>query len=194
MTPTPTDLEGYEVVTAVCGGIAAYKVAGLVSKLIQRGAGVSVAMTDAAQRFITPLTFEALTARRVFTGLWDAEGCYDPQHLRLTESADVFVVAPATANMIGKIAHGIADDLVSTMVMSTDCPVLLAPAANTRMWENPVVQENVQALVNRGFRIVPPGEGWLACRTRGAGRMAEPDQIAEQVIEILKKAEPKNAR
>lgn len=194
MTPNPTDLDGYEVVTAVCGGIAAYKVAGLVSNLIQRGTGVTVAMTDAAQRFVAPLTFEALTARRVFTGLWHAEGYHDPQHLRLTESADLFVIAPATANIIGKIAHGIADDLVTTMVMSADCPVLLAPAANTRMWENPVVQENVQVLVKRGLRIVPPGEGWLACRTRGAGRMAEPDQIAEQVIEILKKAEPKKAR
>jgi len=187
------ELSGYEVVVAVCGGIAAYKVASLVSAMVQRGAGVTVAMTAAGQRFITPLTFETLTGRRVFTTLWDAGDCYDPQHLTLTEAADIFVIAPATANTIGKIAHGIADDLVSTMVMSTACPVLLAPAMNTRMWENPVVQENVRLLVKRDCRIVSPGAGWLACRAVGKGRMAEPEEILTQVIAALKQASPKNA-
>jgi len=185
------DLAGYEAVVCVCGGIAAYKTAGLVSALVQRGAGVTVAMTDAAQRFITPLTFESLTARQVFTGLWQSSISHDPQHLRLTEAADVMVIAPATANIIGKIAHGLADDLVSTMAMSAACARVLAPAMNSRMWENPVVQANLKALVERGWTTVPPGEGWLACRTIGAGRMAEPEAILADVAAILKRSSPK---
>ncbi len=184
------DLTGHEIVVAVCGGISAYKTAAMVSALVQRGAGVTVAMTAAGQRFVTPLTFETLTARRVFTSLWDAGDHYDPQHLNLTQAADLFIVAPATANTIGKVAHGIADDLVSTMLMSTACPVLLAPAMNTGMWENPIVQENLQTLVARGLQVASPGEGWLACRRVGAGRMAEPAEIIEAAVEILKKAPP----
>lgn len=187
-------LIGYEVVVGVCGGIAAYKTAYLVSALVQRGCGVSVAMTDAAQKFITPLTFQALTARQVFTTLWGEADYHDPQHLRLTEAADLFIVAPATANILGKIAHGIADDLVSTMVMSADCPVLLAPTANTRMWENPIVQENVAMLTKHGYRIVPPGSGWLACRTVGSGRMAEPDQILLEAAALLQRKPPRSRR
>ena len=185
------ELVDYEVIGAVCGGIAAYKGASLVSALVQRGTGVTVAMTAAGQRFITPLTFETLTGRQVFTSLWDARGYHDPQHLALTDAADLFVIAPATANMIGKIVGGICDDLVSTMVMSAACPVLLAPAMNTRMWENPVVQENVQSLAKRGYRILPPGEGWLACRKVGKGRMAEPGEILSEAVAILKHASPK---
>lgn len=184
-------LSGYEVVVGVCGGIAAYKVASLVSALVQRGAGVSVAMTAAAQRFITPLTFQSLTARQVFTDLWEAENYHDPQHLNLTEAADLFIVAPATANMIGKMACGLADDLLSTMMLSAACPVLLAPAMNTRMWENPIVQKNLESLRSRGYQVTPPGEGWLACRTIGAGRMAEPQQILDQAIVLLRKSPPR---
>jgi phosphopantothenoylcysteine decarboxylase/phosphopantothenate--cysteine ligase len=148
-------------------------------------------MTDAATRFVTALTFESLTLRKVFTSAWDSEGCHDPQHLRLTERADLFVIAPATANMIGKIANGIADDLVSTMVMSTACPVLLAPAMNTRMWENPIVQANVAILTKHGYATVGPDAGWLACRTVGAGRMSEPDDILEAAVAMLRKAPPR---
>jgi phosphopantothenoylcysteine decarboxylase len=187
-----TELTGYEVLVAVCGGIAAYKVASLVSAMVQRGAGVTVAMTAAGQHFVTPLTFETLTGRRVYTSLWDAGEEHDPQHLSLTEAADLFIIAPATANIIGKITHGIADDLVSTMGMSAASPVMLAPAMNTRMWKSPVVQENVQALSKRGFWIVPPGEGWLACRTVGTGRMAEPEKILAEAITILKQSTPKH--
>ncbi len=189
--PDPSQLTGYEVVVGLCGGIAAYKVASLVSALVQRGAGVTVAMTDAAQRFITPLTFQSLTARQVFTDLWQSENSYDPQHLNLTEAADLFIIAPATANTIGKIACGLADDLLSTMVMSADCPVLLAPAMNTRMWQNPIVQKNLQTLLASGSHMVPPGEGWLACRTIGAGRMAEPQEILEAAVSLLKKSPPR---
>jgi phosphopantothenoylcysteine decarboxylase/phosphopantothenate--cysteine ligase len=179
-----------EVVLAVCGGIAAYKAASLASALVQRGAGVTAVMTAAGQRFVTPLTFETLTGRRVFTSLWDAEDHHDPQHLSLTAAADIFLIAPATANIIAKMAHGIADDLVSTMLMSAACPVLLAPAMNTRMWENPVMQQNLQSVIQRGCRVVPPGEGWLACRTVGLGRMAEPEQILAEAIAILRQTTP----
>ncbi len=185
------ELAGRELLVAVCGGIAAYKTAALVSAAVQRGAGVTVAMTAAAQRFLTPLTFETLTGRRVYTSLWDAADCHDPQHLSLTETADLFIIAPATANIIGKIAHGIADDLVSTMALAAASPILLAPAMNTRMWENPVVHENLQSLTRRGCWIVPPGEGWLACRTVGAGRMAEPETILTEALAVLKQASPK---
>lgn len=189
--PDPSEVAGYEVVVGVCGGIAAYKVASLVSALVQRGAGVTVAMTQAAQKFITPLTFQSLTARQVFTDLWHSENYFDPQHLNLTEDADLFIIAPATANTIGRIAGGLADDLVSTMVMSAACPVLLAPAMNTRMWQNPLVQANVQKLTSLGYQLVAPGEGWLACRTIGAGRMAEPQDILNESLSILKKSPPK---
>ena len=174
-----------EILVAVCGGISAYKTAALVSGLVQWGAGVTVAMTAAAQRFITPLTFESLTARRVFTGLWDATDDHDPQHVKLTEAADLFIVAPATANTIGKMACGIADDLVSTMLMTADCPILLAPAMNTRMWNNPAVRRNLDLLKERGCIEVPPEEGWLACRTIGVGRMAEPETILERAKAVL---------
>lgn len=182
------DLAGREVVVAVCGGIAAYKVCTVVSRLVQRGAGVTVAMTEAATRFVTPLTFQSLTLRKVFTSAWDAEGYHDPQHLRLTEGADLFIVAPATANMIGKIAHGIADDLISTMVMSTACPVLLAPAMNTRMWDNPIVQANIKTLARAGYALVGPNAGWLACRTVGAGRMSEAEEVVAAAVEMLGKS------
>jgi phosphopantothenoylcysteine synthetase/decarboxylase len=181
-----TNLSGYEIVVAVCGGIAAFKTASLVSALVQRGAGVSVAMTAAAQKFITALTFESLTARKVHTNLWDSGDSHDPQHLTLTESADLMIIAPATANMIAKIAHALADDLVSTMVLSAAGPVILAPAMNTRMWQNPLVQQNVRALVEHGFHLVQPDAGWLACRTIGEGRMAAPEVILDQSCTILK--------
>jgi phosphopantothenoylcysteine decarboxylase/phosphopantothenate--cysteine ligase len=191
--PDASELAGYSVIVGICGGIAAYKVASLVSALVQRGAEVTVAMTAAAQKFITPLTFESLTARQVYTDLWHAENHHDPQHLNLTRKADVFVVAPATANMIGKMACGLADDLVSTMVMSAACPVLLCPAMNTLMWENAIVQKNLKTLNDHGCRIVPPGEGWLACRTIGAGRLPEPQDILSVVVSMLKQSPPKSA-
>lgn len=184
-------LTGYEVVVGVCGGIAAYKVCTVVSRLVQRGAGVTVAMTEAATRFVGPLTFESLTARQVFTDLWTAANYHDPQHIRLTESADLFLLAPATANMIGKIAGGLADDLVSTLVMSADCPVVLAPAMNTRMWKNPIVQRNLAALREGGVAIIEPVAGWLACRTIGEGRMAEPEAILADVSGRLVARPPK---
>lgn len=184
-SPPPRDLAGYEVLLGVTGGIAAYKVCTVVSTLVQRGCGVTVAMTDAATRFVGPLTFQALTARQVFTSLWAAENSYDPQHIRLTEAADLFLIAPATANVIGKIAAGIADDLVTTLIMTAEPPVLLAPTMNTRMWQNPIVQANVARLRDAGYVLIEPGTGWLACRTVGAGRMAEPETIVHEVASRL---------
>lgn len=187
------DLAGYEVLVCIGGGIAAYKVCQVVSRLVQRGCGVTVAMTRAGARFVTPLTFQSLTHRQVFTSLWRTEGYYDPQHLALSEKADLLLVAPATANLIGKFAGGIADDLVSTLVMGRDCPAVLAPAMNTRMWENPIVQRNVKLLRDLDYAFIDPGEGYLACGTLGAGRMAEADAILERLTAILQKNPPRTA-
>ena len=187
----PGDLAGYELILAVCGGIAAYKLCQVTSTLAQRGCGVTVTMTDAATRFVGPLTFQSLTGRRVHTTLWDAENHYDPQHLSLTGRADLLLIAPATANIIGKIAAGIADDLVSTLVLAADCPLLIAPAMNHRMWANPIVAENVQKLRGLGHQFIAPTEGWLACREVGNGRLAEVDTIIDTVAAQLTAAPAK---
>ena len=183
-------LTGCEVLLCVTGGIACYKSADLASKLSRSGAGVTVAMTEAAGRFITPLTFQALTGREVYTSLWQAGENYQPQHLSLTERADLMIVAPATADIIAKMAVGIADDLVSTLALSAweACEVLIAPAMNTRMWLAAPTQDNVQKLTDRGVHIVGPNEGRLACGTIGAGRMAEPDEILTAAEILLKKS------
>ena len=184
----PSSLKAREIVVGVCGGIAAYKVADVVSKLVQLGAGVTVCMTDEAQKFVTPLTFEALSGRPVRTNTFNLVESSDPQHIALTERADLMLIAPATANVIAKIAHGLCDDLVSLMVAAAACPVVFAPAMNNRMWDNPIAQENVTKLTTQGYRFIGPESGWLACRNVGAGRLSEPATIVEQVITML--AEP----
>lgn len=191
MASPGSDLKDYEVVVAVCGGIAAYKVCTVVSRLVQRGAGVTVAMTESATRFVGVATFQALTAREVLTNLFSASEAHDPQHIRLTERADLFLIAPATANIIGKIAGGICDDLVSTMVVAAACPVILAPAMNDTMWAHPAVRANVARLDTFGYTAVGPAEGWLACRSVGPGRMAEPEEILDSVIALLRSSPPK---
>jgi phosphopantothenoylcysteine decarboxylase/phosphopantothenate--cysteine ligase len=178
-------LQGRELVVALCGGIAAYKVADVVSKLVQAGAGVSVVMTDAAQKFVTPLTFQALSGRPVRTSTWNLQDSSDPQHISLTERASLLLVAPATADMLAKVAHGLCDDLVSLMVAAAACPVVFAPAMNNRMWDNPINQENVAKLKSHGYRFIGPDAGWLACRNVGEGRMSEPGVIVEKVGEML---------
>lgn len=187
-------LSGYEVLVCVCGGIAAYKVAVLVSQLVQQDCGVSVAMTRAARRFVGPVTFAALTGRPVFASLWDPGPQADIQHLRLSETADLIVVAPATANILGKLAGGIADDLVSTLLLGADCPVLMAPAMNARMWQHPVVQRNVAALREAGVLIIGPESGWQACRAVGPGRMSEPETLLAAVREQLLKCPARACR
>jgi phosphopantothenoylcysteine decarboxylase/phosphopantothenate--cysteine ligase len=181
-------LKGREIVVGVCGGIAAYKVADVVSKLVQAGAGVTVCMTPEAQEFVTPLTFEALCARPVRTRIFDLVESSDPQHIALTERADLMLVAPATSNIIAKIAHGLCDDLVSLMVAAAACPVMIAPAMNNRMWENPIAKENVAKLERLGYRFVGPDSGWLACRNVGPGRLAEPQAIVDAVVSLLSPA------
>ena len=194
VSPSQKDLAAREIIVGVCGGIAAYKVADVVSKLVQRGAGVTVAMTDEAQKFVAPLTFEALSGRPVRTSTFNLVESSDPQHIALTEKADLMLVAPATANIIAKIAHGLCDDLVSLMVAAAACPVVFAPAMNNRMWENPIAKENVAKLSTLGYRFIGPDAGWLACRNVGPGRMSEPQKTVEEVVTILarKKADQKS--
>jgi phosphopantothenoylcysteine decarboxylase/phosphopantothenate--cysteine ligase len=184
-------LSDKEIIVAVCGGIAAYKVADVVSKLVQLGAGVTVCMTADAQKFVTPLTFEALSGRPVRTGTFELVESSDPQHIALTERADLMLVAPATANIIAKVAHGLCDDLVSLMVCAAACPVVFAPAMNNRMWDNPITQENVAKLSGLGYKFIGPDAGWLACRNVGAGRLSEPPNIVDEVVKVLGEADAK---
>lgn len=178
-------LDGYRCVVCVTGGIAAFKTAALVSALVQAGCAVDVAMTRNARRFVGPLTFRALTGRKVFTSAWsDADGA-DIQHLKLTSETDLVVVAPATANIIGKLAGGLADDLVSALLLGAACPILMAPAMNTRMWQHPAVQRNVQFLTASGVTLIGPHDGWLACRDVGPGRMSEVNEVFDAVAARL---------
>lgn len=183
--PTAIALKGREIVVGVCGGIAAYKVADVVSKLVQLGAGVTVAMTAEAQKFVAPLTFEALSGRPVRTDTFDLVDTADPQHIALTERADVMLIAPATANIIAKTACGICDDLVSLLISAAACPVVFAPAMNNRMWENPIAKENVAKLHDLGYRFIGPDAGWLACRNVGPGRLAEPQAIVDELVSMF---------
>jgi phosphopantothenoylcysteine decarboxylase/phosphopantothenate--cysteine ligase len=142
-------------------------------------------MTREAQKFVTPLTFEALSARRVHTDTFDLIESADPQHIALTERADLMLVAPATNNLIAKVAHGLCDDLVSLMVCAAACPVVFAPAMNNRMWDHPVTQENLAKLTKIGYRFIGPEAGWLACRNMGMGRLSEPGKIVDEVVKLL---------
>jgi phosphopantothenoylcysteine synthetase/decarboxylase len=191
--PLP-ELKGRELIVAVCGGIAAYKVADAVSKLVQAGAGVTIVMTDEAQKFVAPLTFEALSGRKVRTGVFDLADSSDPQHISLTEQADLMLVAPATANVLAKAAHGICDDLVGLLINAAACPVIFAPSMNHRMWENPITRENARKLGKLGYRFIGPDAGWLACRNVGIGRMSETSVIIDEVAKFLTESDKKVAR
>jgi phosphopantothenoylcysteine synthetase/decarboxylase len=186
-------LDGYEVLVCISGGIAAYKTAALVSQLVQLGCGVTVALTRNGRRFVGEVTFRGLTGRPVYTNasMWETGGQIHMRHLSLSEAADLIVVAPATANVIGKLAGGLADDLVSTLLLGADSPVLLAPAMNERMWQHPAVRRNVAWLREAGFLFVGPEEGWLACRTIGPGRMSEPEALLAVIREQLLRTPPK---
>ena len=179
------------ILLGVSGGIAAYKVCEVVSRLVQRGAGVTVAMTRAARQFVGPITFQALSGRRVLTDLWSSDEPTDVRHVSVTDAADVVVIAPATANVIGKVAAGIADEMVTTLVIAASSPVILAPAMNERMWANPVVQHNVKILSERDYEMVGPSVGWLACRGVGEGRMAEQSEIVDAVQRRLVMCPPR---
>ena len=175
-----------EIVLGVTGGIAAYKAADLCSKLVQAGFGVTVVMTSAAARFIGPTTFEALTGRPVHAEMFHPqEGFQLGEHIGLARRAELVVVAPASADFLGKLAHGLADDLLSTLVMATTAPILLAPAMNCEMWAKPAVQRNVVQLRADGIHFVEPGTGWLSCGQVGQGRMAEPVEIQQATEQLL---------
>jgi phosphopantothenoylcysteine decarboxylase/phosphopantothenate--cysteine ligase len=192
-TPKSSDdarpLDGRRVLVGLSGGIAAYKTAALVSRLTQRGADVRVVMTDAATRFITPLTLQSLSGHPVLTSLWDHDDRPDAQHVGLARWAELIVVAPATADLIAKLAAGLTPDLVTLTCCARPAttPLLLAPAMNADMWANPIVQRNLQTLRDLlpNLHEVGPEEGWQACRTSGAGRMAEAEAILEAVVERL---------
>ncbi len=175
-------LEGKNILLGVTGGIAAYKTADLSSKLIKQHANVDVVMTQNATQFITPLTFEALTHNRCVTDTFDRNHPWEVEHIALADKADVLVIAPATANCIAKLAAGIADDMLTTTALACDCPKIIAPAMNTKMYENPVTQRNIQTLRDLGYIIVTPGDGYLACGTVGKGRMEEPANILDVII------------
>src|SRR5512135_516833 len=177
-------IAGREVLLGVTGGIAAYKSAELVRGLKEAGASVTVMMTEAATKFVSPLTFEALSGRAVLTSLFGA-GSGRITHIEATAKADVFIVAPATANIIGKMAAGIADDLLSTALLAAKCPVLLAPAMNCRMYESPQVTRNIETLKGFGVRFVGPEEGPMACDEYGWGRMSEPAAILDAVCALF---------
>jgi phosphopantothenoylcysteine decarboxylase/phosphopantothenate--cysteine ligase len=187
-------LQGREVIVGVCGGIAAYKVADVVSKLVQLGAGVTVMMTADAEQFVTPLTFEALSGRKVRTTPFELVDSSDPQHVSLGEQADLMLIAPATSNMIAKIAHGLCDDILSLTVAAAACPIVFAPAMNNRMWNHPVAQENVAKLRKIGYRFIGPEDGWLACRNVGPGRLSEPQTIIQEVCAMLSEPSAKPTR
>jgi len=176
------------LLVGVCGGIAAYKMAGVVSTLAQAGAEVHVAMTACATEFVGPLTFQALSGRPVFQGVFDQFDKADPQHVRLASSLDGVLVAPCTMNMLAKLAHGFADDAVSTLLAAVDrtkTPVVLAPSMNAAMWEQSSTTRNCKTLREDGFVLVEPGAGWQACRTEGVGRLPEPDTLLEALAEVL---------
>jgi phosphopantothenoylcysteine decarboxylase/phosphopantothenate--cysteine ligase len=179
-------MQGREILLGVTGGIAAYKSADLASKLVQAGASVSVVMTHSAQKFIGRTTFEALTGRPVYRCQFRAVEHHRGEHIGLARRAEIFVVAPASANFLAKAAHGIADDLLSTLVLTMTGPLLFAPAMNCEMWSKAAVQRNVTQLREDGVQFVEPGSGWLSCGEIGAGRMAEPEEILASIQRILK--------
>ncbi len=187
---------GTHVLLGVSGGVAAYKAVDLASKLTAAGAKVHTIMTDNACQLIRPKSFEAVTNAEVFTGLWNTNNEFKTGHINLVSWADIVVVAPATANIIGKIANGICDDLLSTTLcvcwpLIKSGAVILAPAMNDSMWNNPAVQRNIRTVKKMGFRLVGPAKGRLACGSEGIGRMSEPQEILEAIEKIASKLKQK---
>ncbi len=182
-------LQGKVIVLGVTGGIAAYKSAEVVSRLRKLGADVYVIMTKNACQFVTPLTFETLSNHPVVTDTFERPETWEVEHIALAKRASLFLIAPATANVLAKMAHGIADDMLSTTVLATRAPIVVAPAMNTNMWEAEATRSNMSVLESRGVMAVGPGDGFLAEGTSGVGRMAEPSEIVEKVVAILSKAQ-----
>ncbi|MFX3624602.1 MAG: bifunctional phosphopantothenoylcysteine decarboxylase/phosphopantothenate--cysteine ligase CoaBC [Ectobacillus sp.] len=187
-------LKGKKVLLCVAGGIAVFKAAALTSKLTQEGAIVKVIMTESASKFVTPLTFQALSRNDVYTDTFDEKDSSKIAHIDLADWADVVLVAPATANVIGKLANGIADDMVSTTLLATTSSVWIAPAMNVHMYEHRAVQNNMQTLKNFGYHFIEPGEGFLACGYVAKGRLAEPETIVAKLQEFFQNSQPLKGR
>lgn len=182
-------LKGKKIVLGVTGGIAVYKAVDLVSRLRKQGAEVRVVMTDHAKEFVTPLTFKEISGNKVAVSMWESNQEFNVEHIALANWADVFIVAPATANIIAKMACGIADDLLSTTLLAAQAPIIVCPAMNTGMYNHPATQENLGKLQSRGVTIMPPAVGMLACGVSGPGRLPEPQQIVEFVKDFFAKRE-----
>jgi phosphopantothenoylcysteine decarboxylase / phosphopantothenate---cysteine ligase len=180
-----TELAGKIIVLGVSGGIAAYKAAELTRLLIKAGASVHVVMTENGARFVTPTTFQALSGNPVWLEAWDDRRANNMSHIDLTRRADALLIAPATANILAKLANGIADDLLSTLALARDCPLLVAPAMNKQMWQNPATRRNVAQLRTDGVTIIGPDAGEQACGEVGEGRMSEPEAICEALTSFL---------
>jgi phosphopantothenoylcysteine decarboxylase/phosphopantothenate--cysteine ligase len=177
--------EKRHIVLGVTGGIAAYKACELTRMFVRGGHSVHIVMTEHARQFVTPLTFSTLSGNPVASGMFDGGAPETIKHIDLADDADLVVVAPATANIIGKVSAGIADDLLSTVIMATKAPVLLAPSMNVNMYENPITQGNIRRLTELGYHFVEPESGWLACGWEGRGRLAEPPVIYERAVALL---------
>ena len=175
-------LQGKTVVLGVTGGIAAYKAAALASLLVKQHAAVEVIMTQNATQFITPLTFEQLTGRRTMTDTFDRNFSHNVEHVSLAHRADLMIIAPATANVCAKLAHGLADDMLTTTALACSCPKLIAPAMNTGMYENPVTQDNLALLRRYGWEVIDPAEGRLACGDTGKGKLPEPEDLLQYIL------------
>ena len=184
MSAKKSSLGGLNILLGVSGGVAAYKAVDLASRMTAAGAKIKTVMTQSACELIRPKSFEAVTCSAVFTGMWSSPEEHKISHINLADWADIIVVAPATANIIGKVANGICDDLLSTILCACwKKPTLLAPAMNDNMWTNPAVQQNVKAVKDRGLQLIGPEKGRLACGTEGIGRMSEPQDILEAIEE-----------
>jgi phosphopantothenoylcysteine decarboxylase/phosphopantothenate--cysteine ligase len=170
-------LKGKKIVLGVTGGIAVYKAVDLVSKLRKEGAEVRVVMTDSAAKFVTPLTFKEISGNVVAVSMWAEAHEFNVEHIALADWADLMIIAPATANILAKAANGIADDLLSTVILASKTPIILCPAMNCQMFDNPITQNNLKKLANYGFIIMQPATGYLACGTSGIGRLPEPAEI-----------------
>lgn len=179
-------LKDKNIVVCVCGGIAAYKVVDLVSKLKKQNANVFVVMSESATKFVTPLTFQSISNNLVINSLFDDMGNADINHINLAQNADLFVVAPATANIISKIANGVAEDIITTSIVATKAPVLLVPAMNTAMFENPIVQNNIEKLKAYGYKLMQPETGSMAMKDEkgGVGRLPEPINIEHYILQM----------
>lgn len=178
-------LQGKNILLGVTGSIAAYKAAELASSLVKLGADVHVIMTAAAEKFVSPITFETLTSNKVLNDTFDRNSGYHVAHIRMAEEADLVMIAPATANCVAKLCHGIADDMLTSTMLAVTAPVYLAPAMNTRMYENPATRDNLALLAKRGYHIIEPDSGYLACGAVGRGKMPEPSRLLRYIVQEI---------